>query len=122
MAEKNKLKYDINFRKYLEKTEYKNLNLFPNHLKKPELTFYKKDFLEENWTNAGFVFSNSTCFENKTWEGIINDCQRLKRGTFLVNTSKTMPKNFSKNWISLPPFQRLMSWGVSTVYIHRKKF
>jgi len=122
MAKKNRLKYDINFRKFLTNPEYNNLNLFPNHTKKPELSFYKKDFLEENWSNASFVFSNSTCYDNRTWERIVYQSQQLKKGAFLVNTTKNLPKNISNNWVSLPSFQRLMSWGVSTVFIHRKRF
>jgi hypothetical protein len=106
----------------LKKDEYKFLNLFPLHKKKPELSFYKNNFLEENWSNSDFVFCNSTCYEPKIWDNIVYDAQRMKKGSFFVHTTKTFPKNVIRNWISLPPFYRLMSWGVAQIFIHRKKF
>jgi hypothetical protein len=43
----------------------------------------------------------------------------LKPGAFFVTFTKRLP-NLSDKWEVRDGFRRLMSWGIATIYIHRK--
>jgi hypothetical protein len=44
----------------------------------------------------------------------------LPPGAFFITFTKRLP-NLSENWELRDGFRRLMSWGIATIYIHRKK-
>lgn len=112
-----KLEYD----KTIKTTMASQLDLFPHHmLRIPEIKFINDDFLQHNWSDASFVFSNCTCYSKNIMNGIFENANLLRKGSFFVTTTVPMPKNFRNNWYSIPVFQRLMSWGTAHVYIYRK--
>jgi hypothetical protein len=77
--------------------------------------------LREEWSDASFVFSNCTTFENNILEDIFKKVQKLKRGSFFVHTSNNFPDINSRKFESIKPIDRLMSWGIGTLFIHRRK-
>ena len=45
--------------------------------------------------------------------------EELQPGAFFITFTKRLP-NLSENWDIRDGFRRLMSWGIATIYIHRK--
>jgi len=45
--------------------------------------------------------------------------EELRKGTIFITFTKRLPE-LSKDWIVKPGFRRLMSWGIATIYVHRK--
>lgn len=85
----------------------------------PILEFYNEDFLNFDWKEASFVFANSTCFSAELMQSLSKKAEELPKGTFFVTFTKRLP-NLSENWEVKEGFRRLMSWGIATVYVHRK--
>ena len=52
-------------------------------------------------------------------EAIAIKAEELKPGTFFVTFTKKLP-GLSTNWELRTGFRRLMSWGIATIYIHKK--
>lgn len=131
MALKSKEKYDHNISHILNTSP----ELFPNHFrhtlpsqlpkipkipKIPGVKLINDSFFEQDWTDASMVFSNSTCFEKDILEQIFEKSILLPRGAFFVHTTQKMPKKYLRSFNSVTEFQRLMSWGVCRIFIHRK--
>lgn len=81
-----------------------------------QVEFYNADILEYNWTECDVFFINSTCFD-EDFMTRISDLP-LKPGTIGISTSKRLSK---PKWALLETYKKQMSWGVATVYIHRRK-
>ena len=64
---------------------------------------------------------NSTCFTQDLVDKItikaINEC---KSGTIIISFTKKL-WDLGNDWECNNGFKRLMSWGIATVYVHRKK-
>jgi hypothetical protein len=125
MALKSKEKYDHNISHIINTSP----ELFPNHFRHnqptqpariPEVKLINDSFFEQDWSNASMVFSNSTCFEKDILEQIFEKSLLLPRGAIFVHTTQKMPKKYTKSFNSVTAFQRLMSWGVCRIFIHRK--
>jgi hypothetical protein len=86
---------------------------------KPEISFINGDFLQLDWSDASLLFANSTCFSPDLMESLAIKAEEIKVGTFFITFTKKLP-NLSDNWIVYDSFRRLMSWGIATVYIHKK--
>jgi hypothetical protein len=86
---------------------------------KPEIEFINGDFLLADWSDASLLFANSTCFSPELMEALSKKAEETKVGTFFVTFTKKLPM-LSDNWIVYDSFRRLMSWGIATVYIHKK--
>ena len=111
--------YDIYY-KNIEKILKENRNLF--EFSKPNtLNLINGDFLQENWKDANLMLANSTCFSEELIRKIAikanNEC---KKGTIIVTFSKRLT-NLNSDWESKRGFRRLMTWGIATVYLHRRK-
>jgi len=52
-------------------------------------------------------------------EALAIKAEELKPGTFFVTFTKKLP-GLSENWELRAGFRRLMSWGIATIYIHKK--
>jgi hypothetical protein len=77
------------------------------------------DFLETDWSEASLLFANSTCFSLELMEALNKKAEETKVGTFFVTFTKKLP-SLSDKWVIYDSFRRLMSWGIATVYIHKK--
>lgn len=80
----------------------------------PSVEFFCNDFFQYNWSDAGLVFANSTCFDHDMMRRI--GSVQLKNGTLGISFTKTIP---GENWIVLESIKKNMSWGEATVYIQR---
>ena len=84
--------------------------------RKPSLNFVASDFFSCDWTDASFIFANSTCFDHDMMRRIAQ--VQVKPGTLGISFTK----NFSEqDWTILESVKKNMSWGEATVYIQRKK-
>lgn len=78
--------------------------------------FIVEDFFNWDWTDANFVFANSTCFD----EGMMRRIASVPVNSGTLGISFT--KNFNEEeWEILESVKKNMSWGEATVYIQRKK-
>jgi hypothetical protein len=93
--------------------------LLPEYESKPISNLINGDFLQEDWSDASFLFANSTCFSTELMQALSEKAQTLKEGSVFVTFTKRLP-NLGENWEIADGFRRLMSWGIATIYIHRK--
>ncbi len=96
-----------------------NRHLLPDYNAFPDVSFINADFLQENWSDASFVFANSTCFSPELMQLLSDKAQCLKPGAVFVTFTKRLP-NLGEEWEINDGFKRLMSWGIATIYIHHK--
>ena len=109
-----------NYNQTINETFKKNKKLFS--FDKPNMIeFIQGDFLNHNWEDASIIFANSTCFSldmiNKIAEKANKEC---KKGTIIITFTKKLNK-LNSNWELRNGFRRLMTWGIATIYIHRRK-
>lgn len=97
-----------------------NIDLLPEtKYGDPVLELYNGDFLLHSWENASFIFANSTCFSPELMNAIAKKADEVKIGTIIVTFTKRLP-NLSDSWEIRDGYRRLMSWGIATIYVHRK--
>ena len=94
-------------------------DVFAAHKKIPDYEAINGDFLQRDWSDASFVFANSTCFTPELMSSLATKAEELKPGTFFVTFTKRLP-GLGNNWELRDGFRRLMSWGIATIYIHKK--
>ena len=92
---------------------------FNHHKKIPDFEIINGDFLQNDWSDAAFIFANSTCFTIDLMNALSQKAEELKAGAIFVTFTKRLP-GLSSNWELRDGFRRLMSWGIATVYIHKK--
>ena len=84
------------------------------------LELVNNDFLKEDWSEASVILANSTCFSQELMADIgkkaKNEC---KSGTIIVSFTKRVT-GLGDQWELRDGFRRVMSWGIATVYVHRK--
>ena len=112
----HKNKYENEFPKYLEIKK----ELFPYHTQLSKVDFINSNFLETDWSDGTFVFTNSTTFTNDIMEGLFDRAQLLQKNAFFINTTKHIPIKYIHKWETFKPITRMMSWGLGTIFIHRK--
>ena len=94
---------------------------------KPELPEDRKDtllfsFLHNDatlidWSDADFVFFNSTCFTTKLMIELSRKCRALKEGTIIVSITRRIIGTAVK---LLEERKMTESWGEATVYIQKR--
>ena len=111
-----KQNYDKAFGEKFE--NYKNLLNFdsPN-----QIAFLQGDFLKHNWEDTSIILANSTCFSPNMMNNIANKANKeCKSGTIIITFTKRLTA-LSVDWELRDGFRRLMTWGIATIYIHRRK-
>ena len=110
-----------NYDKNIENIFNSYKNLFDNFNKVNNLIFIHGDFLKENWKDASIILANSTCFSQELMTKIAikanNDC---KKGTIIITFTKKLIA-LNNQWQHFKSFKRLMTWGIATIFIYRKK-
>ena len=98
----------------------KNKDLF--FFEKPNnIEFIRGDFFENSWEEASVIFVNSTCFSESMMNDIASKANReCKKGTIIITLTKKLYK-LNSDWELRDGFRRLMTWGIATIYIHRRK-
>lgn len=99
-------------------SKYKNIFSFdkPNHIE-----FIHGDFLKQSWKDTSVIFANSTCFSLDMMASIANKANKeCKPGTIIITFTKRLT-TLNLDWELRDGFRRLMTWGVATIYVHRRK-
>ena len=95
-------------------------SLFDSFTKPVPVTFKQGDFLNEKWHDASLILCNSTCFNvdlmTQIGKKVNKECES---GTIVITFTKRIP-GLTVDWEIKEPFRRLMSWGIATIYIHRR--
>lgn len=86
-----------------------------------QVEFLQGDFLKHNWEDTSIIFANSTCFSPKMMNSIASKANKeCKSGTIIITFTKRLT-SLNVDWELRDGFRRLMSWGLATIYIHRRK-
>lgn len=116
MAISSKNLYD----QYISSLIQKNPELFVGMQLPNTVDFVNNDFLKESWENASIILANSTCFSLELIHKIGKKANReCKSGTTIVTFTKRIT-NLGDEWDLKDGFRRNMSWGIATIYVHRK--
>ena len=92
-----------------------------NIYKPNDIDYINGDFLKQNWEDATIMFANSTCFSAELIDKIAAKAnQECKSGTIIITFTKKLSK-LNTDWEIKDGFRRLMTWGIATIYIHRRK-
>jgi hypothetical protein len=87
----------------------------------PYIEFICGNFINFDLTEASFIFCNSTCFSN---ELLLNISKKINKeaqvGCIVITFTKKLPFLNTKEWDIKKGFKRLMSWGLATVFVHRR--
>jgi hypothetical protein len=110
-----KEKFDVNLESFSKENPY----LVPNFTFNQNIELICGDFLSMDWSDASFLFANSTCFSADLMQSLSKKTEELPIGAIFVTFTKKLPM-LSENWEVINGFRRLMSWGIATVYVHRK--
>lgn len=85
------------------------------------IDFVQGDFLKQSWENATIIFANSTCFSSELINSIAEKANReCKKGTIIITFTKKLNK-LNSDWETKEGFRRLMTWGIATIYVHKRK-
>lgn len=85
------------------------------------IEFIQGNFLNQSWEDASFIFANSTCFSMDIINSIANKANKeCKSGTIIITFTKRLNK-LNSDWELTDGFRRLMTWGVATIYVHKRK-
>lgn len=97
---------------------YNQLFKFENPNK---IEFIHGDFMKQSWEDASIIFANSTCFSLGMMSNIANKANKeCKSGTIIITFTKRLT-TLSLDWELKNGFRRLMTWGVATIYVHKRK-
>ena len=122
-SSKLKEKYD----QYIDEVnelEYQRIFLIP-HCNAPKFEVIHGDFFQKDWSAADLVFVNSTCFETSLMAKIEERSKLMKKGSWIITTTKKLPGCDSlitddRAWECVLCIKMKMSWGFCTVNIQRK--
>ena len=86
-----------------------------------KIEFIKGDFLKEKWEDTSVILANSTCFNLDLISAIGNKANKeCKSGTIIVTFTKRL-NSLDHEWEFKDGFKRIMTWGIATIYVHKKK-
>ena len=86
-----------------------------------EIEFIRGDFFQQSWENANVIFANSTCFSMEMIDNIAKKANKeCKSGTIIITFKKKLNK-LNSDWEIKDGFRRLMTWGIATIYVHKRK-
>lgn len=83
-----------------------------------KIQFILGDMLVTDLSDADVVFINATAFFGDLWANIVRKLETLKSGTKIILTSRQLN---DETFRMIDNGQRLMSWGVATVYIYERR-
>lgn len=117
ISEEHKKIYDDNIKKqFLEYSE-----LFTGINKPVPISFSWGDFLKETWNEPSIILANSTCFSPDLMVELGKKANKeCPSGTIIITFTKRIP-GLTTDWELRDGFRRLMSWGIATVFLHRRK-
>ncbi|CAH0479495.1 unnamed protein product [Peronospora belbahrii] len=83
-----------------------------------DIDFITGSLLTSKWVDGDVVFCHGTCFDDKEWTQISLAAENLKQGAFFISTTHVLRTGLFEVFKS---GNFTMSWGVATVYIHRRR-
>lgn len=87
----------------------------------PEMLMINDDLRNVPVGDASLIFINSTCFSVELMAHVSKKCDvECQEGCIVITFTKKL-SGLSGFWEIKGGFKRIMSWGVATVFIHRKK-
>ena len=87
----------------------------------PYIEFICGNFLKMDLTEASFIFCNSTCFSSELLLLISKKVTKeAPKGCIVISFTKKLPFLNKDEWDIKTGFKRLMSWGLATVFVHRR--
>ena len=93
----------------------------PKRLILPYIEFNCGNFLKMDLTEASFIFCNSTCFSSELLLLISKKVNKeAQNGCIVITFTKKLPFLNNSEWEIKKGFRRLMSWGIATVFVHRR--
>ena len=97
----------------------KNISRLHPELKESDIRFLCGDVCHINlWVHADVVFAHFTSLEEDIREKIATMAKSMRPGTFFISTSHSLPSN--SLFDVMEKTQMKVSWGICTVYIHRR--
>jgi hypothetical protein len=81
----------------------------------PALEFIRDSIFEVDWSDASFIFANSTCFSYDFIEKLSKT--PCKQGTLAMSLTRPL---LTSHWTILESVKKPMSWGQATIYIQVK--
>ena len=120
----NLYKLSLGIKQNYDKTignKFENYRQFFNFDTPNQIEFLQGDFLKHNWEDTSIIFINSTCYSINLMNNIANKANKeCKSGTIIITFTKRLTA-LSVDWELRDGFRRLMSWGIATIYVHRRK-
>ena len=87
----------------------------------PYIEFNCGNFLKMDLTEASFIFCNSTCFSSELLLLISKKVTKeAPKGCIVITFTKKLPFLNNDEWDIKRGFKRLMSWGLATIFVHRR--
>ena len=88
----------------------------------PEIIFKNDDFLNENLSQASFIFINNTCFSKKLMKNLSNKIiNETKSGCIIITITYELEDVEKDNFEIVNTLRRYMSWGIANFFIYIKK-
>ena len=88
---------------------------------KPYIEYICGNFMNIDLTKASFIFCNSTCFSSELLLSISKKVSKeAPNGCIVITFTKKLPFLNTNEWDIKKGFKRLMSWGLATVFVHRR--
>ncbi|CAH0492775.1 unnamed protein product [Peronospora farinosa] len=83
-----------------------------------DIDFITGSLLTSKWEDGDVVFCHGTCFDDKEWTQISLAAEKLKQGAFFISTTHVLRTGLFE---VIKSVKFTMSWGLATVYIHRRR-
>ncbi|CAI5742285.1 unnamed protein product [Peronospora destructor] len=83
-----------------------------------DIDFITGSLLTSKWEDGDVVYCHGTCFDDKEWAQISLAAEKLKQGAFFISTTHVLRTGLFEVVKSV---KFTMSWGVATVFIHRRR-
>jgi len=84
-----------------------------------DVRFLCGDLRDTSWEDATFVVASWACFNEQLVRHVTRQARDVRPGCLFVAVTK--PLDDPLRWSTLDEAERRMSWGVCTVYIHKRR-
>lgn len=82
------------------------------------IEFIHNNILHVDFSDADVVFINATAFFGDLWDAIVQRLYQLKPGARIILSSRKLPES---DFALLSDKRQLMSWGMNSVFIYRRR-
>eukprot|EP00753_Platysulcus_tardus_P015823 PLAT5299.3.p1 GENE.PLAT5299.3~~PLAT5299.3.p1 ORF type:complete len:288 (+),score=119.82 PLAT5299.3:45-908(+) len=86
--------------------------------RRQHISFHRASFLDYDWSVGDIVFANSTCFDESLMKQIADKAVAMRADSLFISFTKPLD---SPAFDLLESKRYRMSWGMATVFIHRRR-